>query len=309
MRLGLAGPLRRRQPRHGDLGNRGRRRRRRQPNRRGSGGPPDRLPQHGPGQWHAGAVHGMFRVVPCADGLEGRPSASGPRGRRDQQLLVLRAGRGLRVQPGHPQGPDRESSRGRRRGGRRGGQRLFRLREHSVRARDLRCVHNDRSHGQRRSVSLFFEPRPGDGRRLLPVEARPVRSRPTRPDGGDRRLLSIGFHRHVRFGAARGGRYCAPVVRDPRSARRCRRNRARAGSGCGSVDIHSIDLAYPTPEERDHFCGGYSGLVVPNPIFGWGRLDVARAYLLLTVPKDSPREEPILPARQDSRKHVVRPRS
>ncbi len=78
----------------------------------------------------------------------------------------------------------------------------------------------------------------------------------------------------------------------------------------GAVPLTSplLEIAYPTPEELDRFCGGYSGLVVPNPIFGWGRLDVAHAYLLLTVPKDAPREDPILPARQPPRKHVIRPR-
>jgi serine protease AprX len=45
-----------------------------------------------------------------------------------------------------------------------------------------------------------------------------------------------------------------------------------------------------TPEEIDRFCGGHDGLVIPNLIFGWGRLDVERAYELAapTPPVPSP---------------------
>jgi serine protease AprX len=40
-------------------------------------------------------------------------------------------------------------------------------------------------------------------------------------------------------------------------------------------------------------CGGYSGENVPNPVFGWGRLDVEGAYAFL-IP---PRSEPVVDAR------------
>ena len=64
----LAGALRRQRPRHPHGRHDFRRRRRRQPDRRGSRREVDRLPQHGPGQRHAGHLH---RVLPVHDRAHG----------------------------------------------------------------------------------------------------------------------------------------------------------------------------------------------------------------------------------------------
>jgi subtilisin family serine protease len=49
-------------------------------------------------------------------------------------------------------------------------------------------------------------------------------------------------------------------------------------------------------------CGDYSGTTVPNPVFGWGRLDVEAAY------ERAVRPAPILPAPRAGTR-VVPPRS
>jgi subtilisin family serine protease len=50
-------------------------------------------------------------------------------------------------------------------------------------------------------------------------------------------------------------------------------------------------------------CGGISGSHIPNPIFGWGRLDVAEAHRLATA-----RVEPVLPAPERPDTRVLSPR-
>ncbi len=54
----------------------------------------------------------------------------------------------------------------------------------------------------------------------------------------------------------------------------------------GAVPLTS-SLPY-NPEEVDRFCGGHNGLVVPNLIFGWGRLDVERAFEMITATPQEP---------------------
>lgn len=54
-----------------------------------------------------------------------------------------------------------------------------------------------------------------------------------------------------------------------------------------------LELA-AVPLRMTSTCGGYSGEDVPNPFFGWGRLDVAGAYATL-VPGREPVRLPILP--------------
>ena len=46
-----------------------------------------------------------------------------------------------------------------------------------------------------------------------------------------------------------------------------------------------LELA-AVPLKMTSFCGGFSGEDVPNPFFGWGRLDVASAYSLLSSDRD-----------------------
>ena len=64
LRRRLSLPLRRPRPWHPHHGDDGRRRRRRQPDRPGAGGQVDRLPQHEPGQRHAGDLHRVLPVLP-----------------------------------------------------------------------------------------------------------------------------------------------------------------------------------------------------------------------------------------------------
>ena len=70
-----------------------------------------------------------------------------------------------------------------------------------------------------------------------------------------------------------------------------------------------LQHVYPTPQELDHFCGGQSGLDIPNPIFGWGRLDIEGAYEAIFVAPLTPREAPFLPMRPSRRISVVAPRN
>lgn len=58
------------------------------------------------------------------------------------------------------------------------------------------------------------------------------------------------------------------------------------------------------PLKMTSFCGGFSGEDVPNPFFGWGRLDVAKAYSLLSSDRDGPIRLPPPPLAPRS----VRPR-
>ena len=42
------------------------------------------------------------------------------------------------------------------------------------------------------------------------------------------------------------------------------------------------------PLRLSSFCGSYSGENVPNPFFGWGRLDVAGSYAMIAPQRDGP---------------------
>ena len=66
-------------------------------------------------------------------------------------------------------------------------------------------------------------------------------------------------------------------------------------------------LSFPSFEQANPACGGYSGLAIPNPVFGWGRLDVERAYLSFTAPVH-PREQLILLRKTEPPTRVVPPR-
>ena len=80
----------------------------------------------------------------------------------------------------------------------------------------------------------------------------------------------------------------------------------------GAVPLTSpmVEAVY-SPDERQRLCGGYSGLVVPNILFGWGRLDVEAAYVKYarSLNGASPRNGPVVPAPPDPPALVAPPRS
>jgi subtilisin family serine protease len=60
----------------------------------------------------------------------------------------------------------------------------------------------------------------------------------------------------------------------------------------------------------DQECGGISGSAIPNPIFGWGRLDIAAAVSAALASAQPPQPAPRIPvARRRSGSRVVSPRT
>jgi subtilisin family serine protease len=75
----------------------------------------------------------------------------------------------------------------------------------------------------------------------------------------------------------------------------------------GQVDATTSVLertAVPLTSTQD--CGGFSGASVPNPVFGWGRLDVAAA-VTASLPSP-PRPKPVLPPRRRGGPRRLSPR-
>jgi subtilisin family serine protease len=79
----------------------------------------------------------------------------------------------------------------------------------------------------------------------------------------------------------------------------------------GAVPLTSpiVEEAY-SGDDLQKYCGGYSGLVVPNILFGWGRLDVETAYVkyLRSLDGAPRRNGPVVPAPPESPALVVPPR-
>lgn len=60
----------------------------------------------------------------------------------------------------------------------------------------------------------------------------------------------------------------------------------------------------------DQVCGDISGAAIPNPVFGWGRIDVAAAFAAAFVPVPPPAPAPRIPiGRTRTGSRTVNPRS
>ncbi len=60
----------------------------------------------------------------------------------------------------------------------------------------------------------------------------------------------------------------------------------------------------------DQVCGGISGSAIPNPVFGWGRIDVAAAVAAAQVPVTPPAPAPRIPvSRSRAGSRTITPRS
>jgi subtilisin family serine protease len=57
----------------------------------------------------------------------------------------------------------------------------------------------------------------------------------------------------------------------------------------------------------DQSCGGIPGSAIPNPVFGWGRLDVAAALAAMRAP-ETPPPAPRLPVTRGRTARTVSPR-
>ena len=236
--------------------------RRERHDRRRSGSASDRLPEHGGRRGHARALRRVLRVVPRADRFARGEPAAGPRARRDQQFVGLSAGGGLhgsgpseRDGGHHAGGGDRDVLRRRKSGrglldpGQRAGGGARELR----RRRDL----------PRRHDRGVLRVRPRHERRLQSAQAGSDRAGREPAHGGA-------------WAAAYVPRFSGTSASAPHVAGAFALLWSAAPGLRGNVDGTEEILEHSAvPLRREVNCGPVSGSAIPNPIFGWGRLDVA----------------------------------